>query len=348
VEAGNQRPVAERSQVAQRSMEARKQCAYNQTRGRFLGMDLDAGDFSVASLGDRMPALTPKSGGGLWIVPFRGISPASVRTPLDLVYLDRNCEVIDVVESFPLYRSSQSTEPAASVLALPSRTIDSTQTRTGDRLVLCAPEEMQWRLKEFPSPRPAACPTESTAPRKQERIPGSILSPVQRENHPIPKPPAEALPRPRPSNKYALIQPEIKPPKPAKSWLERWLNPDPPDLRKTPREPLPGLAAYFFTGGAPEEHRIRNISSSGLYVVTEERWYLGTVVRMTLTDSAKPIVERSITVHASSVRWGNDGVGLHFVLKNEKDKRRGQTPLGNAVNGKQLDGFLHLMRSGAN
>jgi hypothetical protein len=346
--AENQRPVAAYSPEAQRLLEAKKQCAYNQTRGRFLGLDLDAGDFSVASLGDRMPALTPKSGGGLWIVPFRGISPASVRTPLDLVYLDRNCEVIDVVESFPLYRGSPLTEPAASVLALPTRTIDSTQTRTGDHLVLCAPEEMQWRLKEFPTPSPAARAAESTAPRKQDRIPGNILSLVQRENRPIPVPPAEALPQPRPSNKYALIQPEIKTPKPAKSWLERWLNPDPPDLRKTPRESLPGLAAYFFTGGAPEEHRIRDISATGLYVVTEERWYLGTVVRMTLTDSAKPIIERSITVHASSVRWGNDGVGLHFVLKNEKDKRRGQTPLGNAVNRNELDRFLQLMRSGAN
>jgi hypothetical protein len=111
---------------------------------------------------------------------------------------------------------------------------------------------------------------------------------------------------------------------------------------------LPGLAAYFFTGGLPEEHRIRHIGATGLYVVTEERWYLGTVVRMTLTDSAQPIVERSITAHASSVRWGNDGVGLHFVLKNERDKRRGQTPLGNAVNSMQLDRFLQLMRSGGN
>jgi hypothetical protein len=329
-------------------MEARKQCAYNRTRGRFLGLDVDAGDFSVASLGDRMPALTPRSGAGLWIVPFRGISAASVRTPLDLVYLDRNCEVIDVVESFPLYRGSPSIEPAASVLALPTRTIDSTATQTGDHLVLCAPEEMQRRLKEFPSPSPAARAAESAAPRKEERIPGGIPNLVQRENRPIPEPPAEALPQPRPSNGNGPIKPEIKNGMPAKSWLERWLNPDPPDLRKTPRESLPGLAAYFWTGGAPGEHCIRDISSSGLYVVTEERWYRGTMVRMTLTDSAEPIVERSITVHANSVRWGNDGVGLYFVLQNAKDMRRGQTSLVNAVNSRQLDQFLQLMRSGRN
>jgi hypothetical protein len=329
-------------------MEAKKQCAYNQTRGRFLGLDVDAGDFSVASLGDRTPALTPKSGAGLWIVPFRGISPASVRAPLDLVYLDRNCEVIDVVESFPLSRGLPSIEPAASVLALPTRTIDSTETQAGDRLVLCAPEEMKWRLKEFPGPSPPVRAPKSAPHRKQEPIPGSILNLAQRENRPEPEPAVRELPQSRPANGNGPVEPEIKSVKLAKSWLQRWLNPDPPDLRKTPRESLPGLAAHFWTGGAPEEHRIRDISASGLYVITEERWYPGTVVRMTLTDSAQPIVERSITVNASSVRWGNDGVGLHFVVHDAKDMRRGQIPQVNAVNGKELDQFLRLMRNGGN
>jgi hypothetical protein len=329
-------------------MEARKQCAYNQTRGRFLGLDVDAGDFSVASIGDRTPALTPKSGAGLWIVPFRGISAASVRAPLDLVYLDRNCEVIDVVESFPLFCGSLSIEPAASVLALPTRTIDSTETQTGDRLVLCAPEEMKWRLKEFPNPSSPARTVESAALWKQEPIPSSILNLAQGENRPRPEPPAEERPQPRPANGNGLIEPGVKTVKPARNWLQRWLNSEPADLRKTAREALPGLAAYFWTGGAPEEHCVRDISPSGLYVVTEERWYPGTVVRMTLTDSAQPIVERSISVHASSVRWGNDGVGLHFVVHNAKDMRRGQTPVVNAVNKNELDQFLRLMRNGRN
>jgi hypothetical protein len=204
---------------------------------------------------------------------------------------------------------------------------------------------MKWRLKEFPSPVPVVG---SAAPRKQEPIPGSILHLAQGENRPRPEPAAEERPQLRPANGNGVIEPGIKTLKPAKSWLERWLNPDPPDLRKTARESLPGLAAHFWTGGAPEEHCVRDISPSGLYVVTEERWYPGTVVRMTLTDSAQPIVERSISVNASSVRWGNDGVGLHFVVHNAKDTRRGQTPLVNAVNRNELDQFLRLMRNGRN
>ncbi|MGD0788091.1 MAG: PilZ domain-containing protein [Terracidiphilus sp.] len=327
-------------------MEARKQCAYNQTRGRVLGMEVDAGDFSPASLGDRTPALTPKSGAGLWLLPFRGISAANVRTPLDLIYLDANCEVIDVVESFPISLGSTSIEPAASVLALPTRTIDSTKTQTGDRLLLCAAEEMTWRIKRMPSPSQAPSASQAPARRKEEPNPGSILHLAEWENRAPAELSAEGR-QPRPASRSAFIESGTKSVNPAKSWLERWLNPNPPDLRKSPRESLPCLAAYFWTGGAPEEHCIRDVSPTGLYVVTEERWYLGTVVRMTLTDSSEPSIERSITVHATAVRWGNDGVGLHFVVQGFKGKRRGLPPIVEGIDKKQLDRFLGRIRNGS-
>ncbi len=71
-------------------------------------------------------------------------------------------------------------------------------------------------------------------------------------------------------------------------------------------------------------HGIRDISSSGLYVVTEERWYPGTLVLMTLqrNDLGEEIAERSIAVQSRAVRWGPDGVGLQFVLPDEQDRRR--------------------------
>jgi hypothetical protein len=56
----------------------------------------------------KIPKLAPRSGAGLWLVPFRGISATSVHVPLDLIYLDRSCTVIDVVESFPIFRVSAS------------------------------------------------------------------------------------------------------------------------------------------------------------------------------------------------------------------------------------------------
>jgi hypothetical protein len=66
-------------------------------------------------------------------------------------------------------------------------------------------------------------------------------------------------------------------------------------------------------------HGVKDISLTGMYVVTSERWYPGTMVRMTLTDRHEPTIERSITLNATVMRWGNDGVGLRFVLQNPKE-----------------------------
>ena len=110
-----------------------------------------------------------------------------------------------------------------------------------------------------------------------------------------------------------LTQPGAKAFKQPQNWLQRWWSPDP---RKAPRVHTPGLAAYYWNGSSPAAHGIRDISSTGLYVVTEERWYPGTLVLMTLqrTIWARRCTERSIAVQSRAVRWGPDGVGLQFVL----------------------------------
>jgi hypothetical protein len=73
---------------------------------------------------------------------------------------------------------------------------------------------------------------------------------------------------------------------------------------------------------------------------------------MTLTDRREPTVERSITVNACVVRWGNDGVALQFVLQNARDRRQGQAPLVDGmvhgVDKQRVDEFLQRLRSGNN
>jgi hypothetical protein len=130
--------------------------------------------------------------------------------------------------------------------------------------------------------------------------------------------------------------------------MERWLFPEPADpRRKSPRLPVPGLIAHFFTGGAPQAHEIRDISAAGLYVVTAERWYPGTLIRMTLSkpNSSGQPNECSITVQARSVRWGNDGVGLELVLEAPRKPRRSQLSPLDAVDGKQFGEFLKRLSS---
>jgi hypothetical protein len=127
-------------------------------------------------------------------------------------------------------------------------------------------------------------------------------------------------------------------PYPPKTWLERWLSPDP---RKAPREQFEGLTAFYWTGASPQAHSIRDISATGVYIITEERWYPGTLVLMTLQGTAfgEEVEERTICVHSRAVRWGKDGVGLEFVLQNECDD-----PSMAAADRKALDRFLQRLR----
>ena len=90
-------------------MESRKLCAYNQTRECFLGLEVDGADLSLAKLKDRIATLALKSGEGLWLTPFRGLPEWGIRVPLDLLYLDDDSRVIDVVESYPVFRANAAT-----------------------------------------------------------------------------------------------------------------------------------------------------------------------------------------------------------------------------------------------
>lgn len=348
---GNQRPVASRSPEKQHCLEPENYCAYNRTREYLLCSDVDVADFCVASFNDRIPTLATDWGVGLWMVPFRGISLIGEHALLDLIYLDANAVVIDVVESFPTFRISNASPPAASVLALPMRTISSTQTQRGDQLLICAAAELRRRLLLLPGSTGDVETAHGTDSGKVQPIYSGSGNRLQldessgeqrlnRDAYPLDRSPS------RQSHGDAWDDRKVRGIKPKKNWLQRWWSLDLPEPRKAPRESFPGLSAYFWTGGSPVEHGVRDISLTGLYVVTDERWFLGTQVRMTLTDSGESIVTNSITANASVVRWGNDGVGLKFVIEDEKGVRGAQAPLVTGIDKKELNRFLELVKSG--
>ena len=350
-ETRNQHPVARRSPEKQSCMDLEKYCAYNQTREHLLASEVDVGDFSVASLKDRIPTLAADSGAGLWLIPFRGISLVSEQTPLDLIYLDAHSIVIDVVVSFPIFRISKASPPAASVLALPGNTIDSAQTRRGDQLLLCPASEFNRRLLLLPRSSSNVETAQSADSAKVEltcsgsgsRLQSDDCSGENRLNKNAP--PLDSCPTRQSRGDFWKVRKNADI-MPTKNWLQRWWSPDIPEPRKASRESFPGLGAHFFTGGIPVEHEVRDISLTGLYVVTEERWFPGTQVRMTLTDSGDPTVKNSITANTSVIRWGNDGVGLKFVMEDEKGLRRGQTHRGSGIDNNELNRFLQLAGNG--
>ncbi|MGO9777615.1 MAG: PilZ domain-containing protein [Terracidiphilus sp.] len=323
-------------------MELQRLCAYNQTRECFLGLEVAPADLSLAELKTLLGKLALKSGEGLWMVPFRGIPDTNMRVPLDLLYLDEDCRVIETVESFPTFHAT-SNLPAASVLALPTHSIYSSQTQPGDQLVLCVAEEMQHRLEQFFSANSAAGGVQSGVLLRGKTSWNGASDVAELEDIPAKGRSKSSLPK-----EISSSQSRAENPGQSKSWLERWWSTGlrkAPEMRKAPREPLPALAAYYWTGAAPKAHSVRDISSTGLYVVTEERWYPGTLILMTLqeTDGGEDSVERSISVHSRAVRWGNDGVGLQFIPQDVPEAHKGLSELKHGVDKKELDQFLERL-----
>jgi len=331
-------------------MESRRHSAFNQTRESFLALDVVAGDYSQASFANWILRLKSGSGAGLWMAPFRGIPDIDVSVPLDLIYLDMDGRVIDLVESFPVCRVSPSTPPAASVLALPMHAIHSSQTKHGDQLIVCAAEDMRRRMSQISVVAPRIYSFDGTAAdqplQKEETRSGAGTNPSESNDdagdvEPTQKQQTqEAMPINRGMRKITLRM----------SWVMRWLFPDPSspvEKRRAPRQPATDLVASFWTGGVPAVHKIRDISLSGLYVITSERWYIGTVIRMTLTKiegmgrGAGP----SICVRAAAARWGNDGVGLQFVLQDRPKKGRGHGETVEGADNGQFEQFLNSLRS---
>jgi len=324
--------------------EAKNRCAYNKTRGYILGVEIACGDFSAPTLAERLPGLTPKSGAGLWMTPFRGIPATDVPVPLDLIYLDRERRVIETVEFFPTFRVSPSSPLASSVLALPIHSIFASHTQPGDQIAFGHVEDVEHELAALFGSGAAANATQEAMATRLEPQPSAAPAPPREAPAPTraverprdqapPAPPVEETVQPEPSR--------YETPKKKKSWLQKLISPDPVEPRKNTRTSVPGLTAYFFTGSTPVAHTIRDISSSGLFVVTEERWYPGTLVQMTLkkTEEGVPRTEYSISLTVKSLRWGNDGVGVAFILRDPKNPTYDSIHAQGATRG-EMDQFL--------
>jgi hypothetical protein len=194
------------------------------------------------------------------------LNTLSISSVRDLIYLDEDHKVMDVIESLPRLLAAPMRAGATSLLALPIRAIDSSQTQPGNQLVICRAEEMEFRLR-------------------------SSSHAVLEESMPDTAPRQATL---------------------SKNWLPRRSS---SDRRGAMRKRWPRLVAYDSKGGALAVLGIRDISATGIYVMTEERWPLGASVKMSLqrTDSIDDQAAHPITVQLRVSRWGADGVGLEFI-----------------------------------
>jgi len=242
-------------------------CVYNQTSECFLSLGVDNGDSTLARFKGVL-AGRPRYDEGRWVTHPRSLHFFRLFSARDLVFLDDNHRVMGLIESFPPFRIVPLRSSVVSVLTLPVRTISSSQTQPGNQLVICAAEELEFRLRGMPD--------------------------LQR---------------------HELVETclEADDLQTRRRWGSQLLG---QDRRGARRKRWPRLVAYDSTGETLEVHGVKDMSATGLYLMTEERWPLGAQVIMTLqrTDGIdENPSNNTITVQLRVVRWGSDGVGLSFV-----------------------------------
>jgi hypothetical protein len=88
-----------------------------------------------------------------------------------------------------------------------------------------------------------------------------------------------------------------------------------PNRRMTGRRHAGSLCARYRERGSMAANPIRDISKSGLYLITEERWPVGMRVTMRLQpmDTQEMCTTSPVLVHLKVARWGQDGLGLEFI-----------------------------------
>ncbi len=179
-----------------------------------------------------------------------------------------------------------------------------------------------------PPPRPIPHPLPAT----------SIASSVSKERPVSPRriaPKAPSTPRRKP-------EPEEQQSDPLTLRFLRWLFPE-VNQRRAKRVPTPGLVAYYWTGGAPYSYQVGDISATGLFLLTRERWAPGTLIQMTLQKQDGKIhhADSSICVLSELVRWGENGAGFNFVLSDYEDVLNYGIMPGEAIDRKSVERFLH-------
>ncbi|GGA61251.1 hypothetical protein GCM10011507_10920 [Edaphobacter acidisoli] len=129
-----------------------------------------------------------------------------------------------------------------------------------------------------------------------------------------------------------------------RSWFSRMFS---SDHRGAARHAAPGLVAYYWEGTTSAPHQVQNISSTGFYLLTRERWHPGTIITMTLQKAAVAgsTSELYIAVQTKVVRLGENGVGLSFIQSEPQDARQSEALSSKPVGKKALERFLDQLLS---
>ncbi|MGH9691135.1 MAG: DUF192 domain-containing protein [Candidatus Acidiferrales bacterium] len=113
---------------------------YNKTRETFVATEATVADSYVRRLVGLL-GKTPRwaqLGSGLWIVPSRGVHTIGMLFPIDLIFLNKEKEVVHLEEYIRPFRISRVSLKASSVLEVPPHTIYRSGTQVGDSFEISA------------------------------------------------------------------------------------------------------------------------------------------------------------------------------------------------------------------
>jgi hypothetical protein len=128
-----------------------------------------------------------------------------------------------------------------------------------------------------------------------------------------------------------VLKPDSDPIAASFGWLEKFLA---PEADRAVRRRVDQFAAYRWNGSALTQEPVRDISSTGLYLVTNERWEPGTILALNMQREGSLELEpaRRITTQAKVVRCGTDGVGLTLLWsKDDPESRRWEALLESLI-----------------
>jgi Flp pilus assembly protein TadG len=97
------------------------------------------------------------------------------------------------------------------------------------------------------------------------------------------------------------------------------------------RHAIPGMVAYYWDGGAPKEHAVKNISLTGAYLYATERWYDGTIMALSFRQGASTPEAACLSVRGKIIRHGADGIGIKFMMRTKDQETALKRFIGNAA-----------------
>ena len=112
--------------------------AFNQTRQTYLSTNLALANTHWTRFRGLLGLAADdfRNGSGIWITPCRGVHTLGMAFAIDVIYLDRSLNVVDVQSAVKPWRFTPIRIQAASVLELPCHMAAETKTEVGDTIVI--------------------------------------------------------------------------------------------------------------------------------------------------------------------------------------------------------------------